>query len=364
LLVSWILLAMSSTLKFGIIGCGKIAERHAKLLSGGLVSGGQLGGVCDIDLERAKAFGARFGVKAYDDPDQMFSDERIDVFVVLCPSGVHAQMVCRLAKHGKPLVVEKPMALTLSDADMMIRACDEHSVRLFVVKQNRFNRPVVRLREAIEEGRFGKLVMGTIRLRWCRRQEYYDQSAWRGTWANDGGVLANQASHHVDLLEWMMGDIESVSAFGATQLVDIEAEDTAVATVKFRSGALGVIEATTATRPKDLEGSLSILGEKGSVVIGGFAANRLEVWNFEEKKPSDDSIFEIDGTNPQHECGYAHQAYYDHVVDCILHRKPQLVDGLEGRKSLELITAIYESIESGQTTNLRFRAKRCRLGIQ
>ena len=162
-------------------------------------------------------------------------------------------------------MVEKPMALTLDDADSMIEACDNHGVKLFIVKQNRFNVPVVQLRKALEDGRFGKLIMGTVRVRWCRPQAYYDQDSWRGTWAYDGGVLTNQASHHIDLLEWMLGDVESVFAKSKTALVDIEAEDTAVVILKFRNGALGVIEATTAIRPKDLEGSLSVLGEKGSV---------------------------------------------------------------------------------------------------
>ena len=142
--------------------------------------------------------------------------------------------------------------------------------------------PVVQLKKALDQGRFGKLIMGTVRVRWCRTQEYYDQDPWRGSWEFDGGVLCNQASHHIDLLEWMMGDIESVFAKGLTALADIEAEDTAVAVLKFRSGALGIIEATTATRPKDLEGSISILGELGSVEIGGFAANELKTWNFSE----------------------------------------------------------------------------------
>ena len=179
------------------------------------------------------------------------------------------------------------MALTLDDADAMIRACDAHGIKLFVVKQNRFNVPVVKLREALDAGRFGKLVMGTVRVRWCRHQDYYDQDAWRGTWALDGGVLSNQASHHVDLLEWMMGDVESVFAHGATALVDIETEDTAVVrAASSRNGALGVIEATTAARPRDLEGSISILGENGTVEIGGFAVNEMQTWNFTTERPA------------------------------------------------------------------------------
>ncbi|TIP74876.1 MAG: Gfo/Idh/MocA family oxidoreductase, partial [Mesorhizobium sp.] len=177
---------------------------------------------------------------------------------------------------------------------------------------------------------------------------YYDQDSWRGTWALDGGVLTNQASHHVDLLEWMMGDVESVFAMTRTALVNIEAEDTAVVALRFTSGALGIIEATTAARPKDLEGSISILGEKGSVEIGGFAVNQMKVWNFIEPRPDDAEVLTKYSVNPPNVYGFGHQAYYEHVVETINSGKQHLVDGLQGRKSLELISAIYESVETGQ----------------
>jgi predicted dehydrogenase len=206
--------------------------------------------------------------------------------------------------------------------------------------------------------------MGTVRVRWCRTQGYYDQDAWRGTWAMDGGVLTNQASHHVDLLEWMLGDVESVFAKSRTALVDIEAEDTAVVLLKFRNGALGVIEATTAARPKDLEGSLSILGEKGSVVINGFAVNRMESWNFADPLPEDESVLRDFSVNPPDVYGFGHKSYYQHVVRCLENGDRQLVDGLEGRRSLELIMAVYESIETGKEVHLRFTPQKCRLGQQ
>jgi UDP-N-acetyl-2-amino-2-deoxyglucuronate dehydrogenase len=261
--------------KFALVGCGRIAKRHSELLGYNKIKGASLTAVCDIVEEKAKAIGEKFNIPYYTDMDEMMQEENIDVVSVLTESGNHAKHVINLAKYGKHIIVEKPMALTLNDADAMIKACDENRCKLFVVKQNRFNVPVVKLREVLEAGRFGKLVLGTVRVRWCRTQEYYDQAPWRGTWAMDGGVLTNQASHHIDLLEWMMGDVESVFAKSMTALVNIEAEDTAVVTLKFRNGALGIIEATTAIRPKDLEGSISILGEKGSVEIGGFAVNKI-----------------------------------------------------------------------------------------
>jgi UDP-N-acetyl-2-amino-2-deoxyglucuronate dehydrogenase len=349
-------------LSFALVGCGRIAKRHAELLGHGQIPNARLAAVCDVKVARAEAIGKQFGVPSYADMHVMMKKERIDVVVVLTESGLHADHVVALAPYGAHVVVEKPMALTLRDADLMIAACDQAGIKLFVVKQNRFNVPVVKLREALEAQRFGKLVLGTVRVRWCRPQSYYDQDAWRGTWAMDGGVLSNQASHHIDMLEWMMGEVESVHAFGTTALVNIEAEDTAVVTLRFQNGALGIIEATTATRPKDLEGSISILGEKGSVEIAGFAVNEMRVWNFVEPQPGDERVMKEYSVNPPNVYGFGHQAYYEHVVDCILHNRKHLVDGLEGRKSLELISAIYESIETGRAVQLRFTPERCRLG--
>lgn len=349
-------------LKFGLVGCGRIAKRHSELLGLNQIDNASLVAVCDIDEEKAKKIGEQFNVPYYTDMDEMMQKESIDVVSVLTESGYHAKHVINLAKYGKHIVVEKPMALTLDDADAMIRACDENSCKLFVVKQNRFNVPVVKLREAMDEKRFGKLVLGTIRVRWCRDQNYYDQAWWRGRWDMDGGVLTNQASHHVDLLEYMMGDVESVFAKSTTALVNIEAEDTAIVTLKFRNGALGIIEATTAVRPKDLEGSISILGETGTVEIGGFAVNKMLHWNFTHKKDGDDEVMEKYSVNPPNVYGFGHQAYYEHVVDSILNNKKHLVDGLVGRKSLELISAIYESIETGKEVFLRFKPTKCKLG--
>jgi len=349
-------------ISFGLLGCGRIAARHAELLGKGAIGGARLSAVCDVVGERARQYGERFAVPALDDPERLFAHPNIDVVSILTPSGLHVRHAAAAARAGKHVVVEKPMALRLEDADVMIRTCDQAGVKLFVVKQNRFNVPVVKLREALESGRFGRLVLGTVRVRWCRDQSYYDTEKWRGTWRFDGGVLANQASHHIDLLEWMMGDIDSVYARATTALVDIEAEDTAIACLKFHSGALGVIEATTATRPKDLEGSLSILGEKGAVEIGGFAVDRLRTWQFADERSIDAEIMEKYAVNPPHAHGFGHQAYYQHVVDCLANGRSALVDGLEGRKSLELISAMYESIETGNEIHLRFQPKRCRLG--
>jgi len=349
-------------LKFALVGCGRIAKRHSELLGLNQIEKASLVAVCDIDIEKAKKIAEQFNISYYTDMDKMMQNEDIDVVSVLTESGYHAKHVINLAKYSKHIVVEKPMALTLDDADEMIRICDKYNAKLFVVKQNRFNVPVLKLREALEANRFGKLVLGTIRVRWCRDQNYYNQADWRGKWSMDGGVLTNQASHHVDLLEWMMGDVESVFAKSTTALVNIEAEDTAVVTLKFKNGALGIIEATTAVRPKDLEGSISILGEKGTVEIGGFAVNKMLHWNFTDKIDGDDEVMVNYSVNPPNVYGFGHQAYYEHVVDSVLNNKAQLVDGLVGRKSLELVMAIYESIETEKEVFLRFKPTRCKLG--
>jgi len=356
---------MTDIVNFALLGCGRIAKKHADILGGGHAQGGKLVAVCDLQEERAKAYGEKYGVPWFVNMHQMMEKlgHTIDVVNVLTESGNHAQNTLELARYGKHIVVEKPMALTLDDADAMIRACVEAGVKLFVVKQNRYNLPIEKVREALVADRFGKLVLGTVRVRWCRTQEYYDQDKWRGTWAMDGGVFTNQASHHVDILEWMLGEPESVFAKSATALVDIEVEDTGVAVIKFKNGALGIIEATTATRPKDLEGSLSILGEKGSIEVGGFALNEMKVWNFVESSPEDKDVLQNYRQNPPNVYGFGHVAFLAHVVDAISNDKPALIDGLEGRKSLELISAIYESIETGQEVFLKFKPKKCRLGI-
>ncbi|MGH7295080.1 MAG: Gfo/Idh/MocA family protein, partial [Polyangiaceae bacterium] len=261
-------------LRIGLVGCGRISGRHLDVLEA--LEEFKLVAVCDPVAQKRERVAVASGAVAYVDYREMLRKERLDVVSILTESGSHARIGVDVAPHVPAVVVEKPMALTLEDADRLIEACDAHGTRLFVVKQNRYNPAVVRLRKAFEAGRFGKLVMGTVRVRWCRTQEYYDQDSWRGTWKDDGGVFANQASHHLDLLQWFMGPIESVMAYTGTRLVKIETEDTGVAVLRFTSGALGVVEATTATRPKDLEGSISILGERGSAVVAGFAVNRID----------------------------------------------------------------------------------------
>ena len=353
--------ASRDPLRAGLIGCGRIARRHAAILRD--MPGVELAALADTTAARAEAFAKEYGGRAYSDPSALIEREKPDLVTVCTPSGNHTALVLLAARAGVPnVVVEKPMALTLADADAMIAECERRGTRLFVVKQNRYNLPIKKLREALDHGRFGKLVLGAVRVRWCRRQDYYDQDAWRGTWAMDGGVFSNQASHHVDMLVHMMGPVESVRAVTATRLVRIEAEDTGIALLTFQNGSLGVIEATTAARPEDLEGSISILGENGAVEVGGFAMNEMRVWKFSNPGPEDEGVLDRYRTNPPDVYGFGHHEYLAEAIAAMRSGAPAAVDGREGRKSLEVIVAIYESAASGSEVRIPFTPSRSRLG--
>lgn len=344
-------------LKFSLIGCGAIAKKHVASIN--RLDNATIVSACDPHFETAKKFSSEYSIPVFDNVEKMVQQTNPDVLTILTPSGCHAQNVLECIKFKKHFVVEKPLALRLVQIDEILEKCDRNKLKIFVVQQNRFNPPIQKLKQALDENRFGKLVLGSIRLRWCRDQSYYDQKAWRGTWAFDGGVLTNQASHHIDMLIWMMGNVDSVMAKTTTRLSNIEAEDTGVAILKFKNGALGVIEATTATRPKDLGSSISILGEKGTAEIGGFFMNTLNTWNFKESFETDTSSF---SSTPK-EFAWNHTEFFKDVVKSINEDHNGLIDGLEGRKSIELINAIYESAERGEEIFLRFSPQKCKLGI-
>jgi UDP-N-acetyl-2-amino-2-deoxyglucuronate dehydrogenase len=336
-----------SILKFAVVGCGRVSNNHLKALTSGKING-QLVAVCDIDEKKAHLKSKEFGVPYYTDyHEMMHRHAEIDVVDIATPTGYHAKHVIDLSRYGKHLVVEKPMALQVSDCDEMINACGENNCRLFVVKQNRFNTAVVAAREALDSGRFGKLVMGTVRVRWKRLQSYYEQDNWHGTWEMDGGVMSQQSSHHLDLLQWFLGPIEEMQCISTTRLLNIEVEDTSLATFKFKSGALGAYEATVATRPEDLEGSLSILGEKGSVIIGGKAVNKIIYWKFLEELPEDALMQDASSQEVPNVYGHGHAPYLANVIDAIVSKKPALVEAAEGKKNIEILTALYESAALG-----------------
>lgn len=352
-----------SILNFGLLGCGRVSEKHLSALTSGAFPG-RLVAVADIKSRAAQAKGAKYNVPAHASLEEMLAAHpEIDVVSVAIPTGYHAKAVIAALNAGKHVVTEKPMALLVSDCKEMVKAAKKAKRRLFVVKQNRFNPAVQAARQALDSGRFGKLVMGTVRLRWCREQSYYEDG-WHGTWALDGGVMSQQASHHLDLLQWFFGPIDSVQCQTATRLLKLEAEDTAAALIKFQNGALGIYEATTAARPEDLEASLSILGENGSVIIGGRAVNRILQWKFANPQPEDAEIIKKFSQDVDSVYGHGHGPYYANVCEAILQKTPGLVEGPEGLKNIAILSALYESAAcSGAAKKPGCRIAKSKLGV-
>ncbi|MBL4889211.1 MAG: Gfo/Idh/MocA family oxidoreductase [Candidatus Lindowbacteria bacterium] len=341
----------AKTYKLAFIGCGNIAQKHARVLAN--MSRAEIVGCTDSDPDKLLKFSQENALVPFPDISSLVKKVNPDLFVVLTPSGDHVNQVTDLAGYKKPIIVEKPLALNLDDADKMIETCEKEGTKLFVVKQNRFNRAALALKKVIEEGRLGQLTTGSIRVRWKRDQSYYDANEWRGTLAMDGGVLPNQAAHHIDLLLWMMGPVSSVMAESDTFLVDIEAENTVSAVLRFKNGAIGNIEATTATRPNDTEGSVSILGKRGTIEVSGFAMDKLLRWDIEDPTEEDQNIFETAGKNPD-EFGYSHRKYYEAVFDH-LDAKPSnsaVIGGFEARKTIALFSAIRKSARTGEKVTL------------
>jgi UDP-N-acetyl-2-amino-2-deoxyglucuronate dehydrogenase len=339
-------------IRVALLGCGRISKNHFDALA--KLPGFELVAVCDIVAERAQEAGTRYDVPWFTGFDQMLAAVPSDAVIIATPSGLHPQHGIQAARAGRHVVSEKPMAISLSAADALVQACDDHQVHLFVVKQNRLNPPIVLLKRAIDRGRFGRIYMANCTVRWTRPQDYYDQAPWRGTWEFDGGAFMNQASHYVDLVQWLVGPVESVMAKTATLARRIEAEDSGAAVLKFRSGAIGVIEVTMLTFPRNLEGSITILGEKGSVKIGGTAVNKVEHWTFADYD-DDDKFVEQANTNPTSVYGFGHEGYYQNVEAVLRGNARPDTDGRAGRKSLELILGIYESAKTGRDVPLPLR---------
>jgi UDP-N-acetyl-2-amino-2-deoxyglucuronate dehydrogenase len=332
-------------IRIALAGCGRISRNHFDAIA--KIDGLELAAVCDIVPERAREAGQRYHVRSFESFDEMLGSVRCDAVALCTPSGLHPKHGIIAARAGKHVICEKPMAISLDDADALVRECDAAGVQLFVVKQNRLNPAIQLLKRAIDRGRFGRIYLANTTVRWTRPQEYYDQAPWRGTWEFDGGAIMNQASHYVDLIQWLVGPVESVMAKTATLARRIEAEDTGIAVLKFRSGALGVIEVTMLTYPRNLEGSITILGEKGSVKVGGTAVNRVEHWTFADYD-DDDKLVESTATNPPTVYGFGHEGYYRNVLAVLRGRATAETDGRAGRKSLELILGIYESAKTGR----------------
>jgi UDP-N-acetyl-2-amino-2-deoxyglucuronate dehydrogenase len=332
-------------IRFALIGCGRIAQNHFAAIKQHS-NKAELVGVCDIDPVALSSAVKTTGAKPFKTLSDMLTECDADCFILTTPSGLHANQAIEIAKTGKNVVTEKPMATRWEDAKRMVKVCDDYGVRLFVVKQNRRNATLQLLKNAIEKKRFGKIYLVNLNVFWTRPQSYYDQGNWRGRWEFDGGAFMNQASHYVDLISWLIGPLDSLQAYTATLARNIEAEDTGVVSLKWRNGALGSMNVSMLTYPKNLEGSITILGEKGTVRIGGMAVNEIQHWEFEETNPDDEKIKEVSYETTS-EYGFGHPLYYDNLIKVMRGEADPETDGREGLKSLEIIIATYLSARDG-----------------
>ena len=337
-------------INIALVGCGRIAQNHfdaIKQHSDRLT----LTAVCDIDSEALKKATLEQGVEGYETLEDLLDVVPADLVVLCTPSGLHAEQAIAVAKSGRHVLTEKPMATHWEAGLRMVRACDDAGVRLFVVKQNRRNATLQLLKKAVDEGRFGKIYLASINVFWTRPQSYYDQAPWRGTRELDGGAFMNQASHYIDLLHWLLGPVASVHAMTDTLARDIEMEDTGVMAVRWRHGALGTVSVTMLAYPKNLEGSITILGEKGTVRIGGVAVNEIVHWEFSEKRPGDEDILAASYKTTS-VYGFGHPLYYENVINTLQGKATAETDGREGLTSLELLIAAYRSSQAGATVHL------------
>jgi UDP-N-acetyl-2-amino-2-deoxyglucuronate dehydrogenase len=337
-------------IRFALVGCGRIAQNHFEAIRRHAEQA-ELVAVCDTNPAALAAAAQATHAQPFDSLCALLANGRPDCVVLATPSGLHPQQVIEVARAGIDVMTEKPMATRWSDGLGMVRACDEAGVRLFVVKQNRRNRTLQLLKQAVSQDRFGRIYMVNVNVFWARPQSYYDSADWRGTWEFDGGAFMNQASHYVDLLDWLIGPVESVMAYTGTLARNIEVEDTGVAALKWRNGAMGSVNVTMLTWPKNLEGSITILGEKGSVRVGGVAVNQIEHWQFQDSDPMDAQIDEASYQTTS-VYGFGHPLYYEGVIRSLRDGGEPEIDGREGLKSLELLIAMYLSARDGKRVNL------------
>jgi UDP-N-acetyl-2-amino-2-deoxyglucuronate dehydrogenase len=336
-------------IRFAIVGCGRIAKIHFKSIE---IHNNdiELISICDNDHSKINTLTSEYNVSGYSSLESMLNKEDLDLIALCTPSGLHSSQATLAAQHGVSVMTEKPMATRWKDGVNMVRACDEAHVRLFVVKQNRRNTTLQLLKRAIDENRFGRIHMVHINVFWTRPQEYYDQAKWRGTWEFDGGAFMNQASHYVDLLEWLIGPVDKVQSMMSTTR-NIEVEDTGVMNIRWRNGALGSMSVTMLTYPKNLEGSITILGETGTVRIGGVAVNDIQHWEFNDSRDYDKQIQEANYETSS-VYGFGHPLYYKNVIDVMRGKTEPETDGREGLKSLELLIAAYLSARDDKSISL------------
>jgi len=340
---------LKNPLKFGLIGCGRVAPRHAQSISE--LPGATLVAVADVKTSRADRFAQEHDAVAYADYRQLLDRHDIDVVNICTPSGLHAAMAIEAMTAGKDVVVEKPMALSLEDANRMIGVARATGRKLSVVLQNRYNPPMQELRRVVDSGRLGRLLLGNVTVRWYRPQAYYEDE-WHGTRAMDGGALMNQSIHHIDALQWFMGPPASVFAYTATLAHQIEVEDTGVAVIRFRGGGMGAVEGSTITYPQNLEGSLALFGERGSLKVGGTALNRKVLWKIQGELELEHELLTHDQVDPPSVYGASHKAVIADMIAAIREDREPQTGGPEARKSVALVLAMYESAHTGQPVDM------------
>lgn len=337
-------------IKVALIGCGRISRNHFGAIEKH-AENVELVAVCDTDKNIVAEIQKNHHISGYQDYNALLEHSDADMVILCTPSGLHPEQTIAAARAGKHVMTEKPMATRWKDALAMVKACDEAHRRLFVIKQNRRNATLQLLKRAIEEKRFGRIYMVHMNVFWTRPQAYYDQGKWRGTWELDGGAFMNQASHYVDLLEWLIGPIADIQAMTGTLDRDIEVEDTGVMNIRWRNGALGSMAVTMLTYPKNYEGSITILGEKGTVRVGGVAVNDIQTWDFDEEKEYDAQVKEANYQTTS-VYGFGHPLYYKNVIDVLRGETEPETDGREGLKSVEVLIAAYLSARDGKTVSL------------
>jgi UDP-N-acetyl-2-amino-2-deoxyglucuronate dehydrogenase len=354
-------------IRIALVGCGRISANHIRAIAVHHERA-ELAAICDTQPERLQQaqqhireaaqeyLGAASSPEVFSSYPELLAAAKagttlVDLVVLATPSGLHPGQVIAAAEAGLHVCTEKPMATRWADGVAMVKACDDAGVHLFVVKQNRFNSTLQLVKRQVQAGRFGQLAMVAVNVFWQRPQSYYDQDSWRGTWEFDGGALMNQASHYVDLLDWLVGPVQSVSASIATLGRSIEVEDTAALQLRWRNGALGTMAVTMLTYPKNLEGSITLLGDTGTVKIGGPAVNQIEHWAFADQSP-DDALVEQASYETTSVYGFGHPPYYANVLDALQGKAKALCDGREGLRSLELLIGAYRSARDGRTVHL------------
>lgn len=328
-------------IRIAVVGCGRISANHF----GAIETHSdhiELTAVCDNDPRALEGAVAKTGAKGFLDLPDLLASRAADVVALCTPSGLHSPQAIEAARAGCHVMTEKPMATRWTDGLDMVRECDRAGVRLFVVKQNRRNATLQLVKRAVDRKRFGRIYMVTINVFWSRPQSYYDSAKWRGTWEFDGGALMNQASHYVDLVDWLIGPVESVQAYVATLARNIQVEDTATVGVRWRSGALGSVNVTMLAYPRNLEGSITIIGERGSVKVGGLAVNQIQHWEFADEDP-DDQLVKDASYETTSVYGFGHPLYYDNVIHTLRGECEPETDGREGLRSLEVLIASYLS---------------------